>query len=68
MKLKLLEDGISSIIPIERKEIMKAKNMVFTGAEKNADCFLSLPCYPSLTTKKVDTIIRSYKKHENNFN
>ena len=67
LKSLMRKDGITTIIPIERSEIMNDENVIHIGAEENADNFLSIPCYPSLAENEVSKIIQSFLKHENTF-
>jgi len=53
IKKKLLQKGISSIIPLEINEL----HANLPNAKKYAETSLSLPVYPTLTDEQLDQII-----------
>ena len=67
VKNMMNKDGITTIVPIERAEIMRDNKLIHVGAEENANNFLSIPCYPGLTLNEVENIIQSFLKHEDTF-
>lgn len=56
----LLKEGIRSIIPIEKWELL-SKHDCFINANLLADSTLSLPIYPSLTDRDVSRIINAIR-------
>ena len=53
---RLCSRGVSAIVPIKDSEILGGKTDNSVGARVNANLFLSLPCYPSLSSADLEYI------------
>ena len=63
MRQKLKINGIETVIPIKRSEIFKVQNKFFPGSISNSKLFLSLPCYPSLSKKNLEYIVKVFNRY-----